>query len=206
LFIVGMVAALLAPLARADADPASDVLPAQDVFLPYATILSGHLKPSDNQLIDTVAMAKRAGYPVKVAVIASSQDLGGVTGLNGKPETYARFLGQELSFLYHGPLLVVMQRGFGLYDGGRSVSRDERLLRSIAMARTSTGLEQAATAAVVKLAAAAHHPFRAPPARSSDGGTAFDRAVIAGGGAALLTLLVGFTLVWWSRLRRGRVA
>ena len=50
-----------------------------------------------------------AGYPLRVAVIASPTDLGSITELWRRPASYARFLGQELSLVYlHGTLLVVM--------------------------------------------------------------------------------------------------
>jgi hypothetical protein len=49
---------------------------------------------------------------------ASRSDLGSVTELWRQPQSYARFLDQELSLslVYHGPLLVAMPGGFGYYD------------------------------------------------------------------------------------------
>src|SRR5689334_5651000 len=55
---------------------------------------------------------------IRVAVIASRSDLGSVTELWRQPQTYARFLDQELSLVDHGPLLVAMPGGFGYYDPG----------------------------------------------------------------------------------------
>ena len=62
-----------------------------------------------------LAAAQRSGYPIRVALIASATDLGSVTELWRQPQNYARFLGQELSLVYRGPLLVVMPNGYGLY-------------------------------------------------------------------------------------------
>jgi hypothetical protein len=199
LLVVGLLGAVAAGPVLADGDPASDILPSQDVFLPYDTILSGKLSPADRQLVATVAAANRAGYRIKVAVISSGYDLGSVTGLIGKPRTYARFLGQELTYLYKGPLLIVMQNGFGVYNGKRSVASEQRLLRSLAIAGGANGLQRAGTAAVARLAAADGHPIKVPSQQT--GGAAIGRAVIAGAGAALLALLVGAAF-FWSRRRR----
>jgi hypothetical protein len=94
LLVVALAGTVAVGTALADGDPASDILPSQDVFLPYNTVLSGKLSPTDRQLVATVAAANHAGYRIKVAVISSGYDLGSVTGLIGKPRTYARFLGQ----------------------------------------------------------------------------------------------------------------
>ena len=44
------------------------------------------------------AAASRAGFPIKVALIASPIDLGVIPDLFGKPQKYADFLDQEISF------------------------------------------------------------------------------------------------------------
>ena len=64
------------------------------------------------------------GNRVKVAVIATSDDLGAIPSLMNKPDDYAKFLGQELAGFYIGPLLIVMPSGWGVYDGGRSVAAE----------------------------------------------------------------------------------
>src|SRR5207248_5654461 len=106
---VAALGGLTSPAARADGDPASDVLYFQDVFLPYA-------KPSadaSKQLGTTVAAANKAGFRIKVAVIRSEQDLGSVPSLFNRQDIYARFLGTELKLFYTGRLLVVMPAGYG---------------------------------------------------------------------------------------------
>jgi hypothetical protein len=101
----------LAGSARADGDPASDVLASQTLFLPQdASVPAGQ----QAQLGALLGAAQRSGYEIRVAMIASPADLGSVTELWDQPQNYARFLGQELSLVYRGTLLVVMPNGYGL--------------------------------------------------------------------------------------------
>ena len=65
------------------------------------------------------AAAKRAGFPIKVALIASPVDLGVIPDLFGKPQQYADFLDQEISFQGKQPLLVVMAAGYGVAGSDR---------------------------------------------------------------------------------------
>ena len=115
--LISLMAALAAGLATgawADADPASDMLYTGDVFLPYEPVspaVAGELR-------STVRNARAGGKPIKVAVIATKRDLGGVPTLFGNPLYYARFLGAELQFLYSGKLLVVMPQGAALSERG----------------------------------------------------------------------------------------
>jgi hypothetical protein len=106
--------------AQADADPASDTLYERDVFLPLSARVSPELA---RRLFDLTRAARSAGKPIKVALIASPTDLGGVPSIFGRPTYYARFLGAELQFLYRGKLLIVMPQGAGLSEGGRLVAK-----------------------------------------------------------------------------------
>jgi hypothetical protein len=118
LCLIALVAALTAGLAaraRADADPASDYLYARDVFVPF----SGVSPAAAKALTEAAARAHASGNRLKVAVIASKRDLGGVPQLFGNPNYYARFLGAELTFLYSGKLLVVMPQGAALSERGK---------------------------------------------------------------------------------------
>jgi hypothetical protein len=109
--LLAAAAALLPAIARADGDPASDVLATQPLFVPE----DGGLSPARQaQLAELARAAARAGFPVRVAVIARRADLGSVTALWQRPSDYARFLAQELSQVAHGTLLVVMPNGFGV--------------------------------------------------------------------------------------------
>ena len=80
-----------------------------------------------------------------------------------KPETYARFLGQELFFLYKGPLLVVMPNGYGVSRAGKALTSEQRVVDKLpppgpAARRSAT----AATRAVQRLAAVGS-PLEVPP-------------------------------------------
>ena len=114
--LIPLCAALLAlaasPPARANGDPASDVLPFKTVFLSSQEPSSSS---SGRALLDLTAEARRKGVPIRVAVIYQQPDLGLIQSLWRKPQTYASFLGRELIAFgrYHGTLLVAMPNGFG---------------------------------------------------------------------------------------------
>jgi hypothetical protein len=140
-----------APLARADGDPASDYLLVDKVFLPFDAKFP---KGQQAEFSGVVDAANKAGYPIRVAVIATTYDMGAVTSLYRKPRTYARFLGLELAFVYKQRLLVVMPNGFGFNWPKHSPASEYALLDKIPIGAGSTGLLTAAQTAVEKLAAA----------------------------------------------------
>lgn len=153
----------LAPSARADGDPASDYLVANQVFLAYqATPASA----SQRQLVNLVAETNRAGFAIRVAIIPSEYDLGSITELWRKPRIYARFLGLELSSAYRQRLLVVMPDGFGFNWPGHSVASAYGSLTDVPIGAGGTGLTAAAQAGVRRLAAAGGIKL-APPAGAS---------------------------------------
>jgi hypothetical protein len=125
--ILLVLALALAGNALADGDPASDVLYLQDVFLPY----KAPSRAAADALRAAVTKANESGYRIKVAVIGSRFDLGTATALIGKPKQYARFLGAEVQFFYHGHLLVVMPNGFGTFYGPNSTAAADRLLAGL---------------------------------------------------------------------------
>ncbi len=98
--------------------------------------------------------AERAGFPIRVAIISGPADLGAVTALWQKPQTYAHFLGIELSLTYIGRLLVVMPGGFGFNWPGHSSTAAYRTLDQIRIGAGGTGLASATEAAVGALATA----------------------------------------------------
>jgi len=101
--------------ARADGDPASDVLASQSLFLPA----DGGFSPAQAaQLSGLLSSAQRNGFPVRLALIATPADLGSVSALWRMPASYAEFLAKELPLVYHGTLLVVMPNGFGVSQVG----------------------------------------------------------------------------------------
>jgi len=164
-----VVALSLAPAALADGDPASDVLLGENVFYPYSPQVSPSLQKTLNA---ETAAAKKAGFPLKVALIAAPVDLGVIPDLFGKPQKYADFLDQEISFQGKQPLLVVMKAGYGVQGVTAHV---RSTLPSIAppAGAASNDLAKAAIVAVAKLAEADGHPVTGVPGvpgASSGGG------------------------------------
>src|SRR5947209_9233758 len=128
--------ATVAPVALGDGDPASDVLLGQNVFYPYQPPVTASLQKT---LDAETGAAQRAGFPIKVALIASPVDLGVIPDLFGKPQKYADFLDQEISFQTKQPLLVVMPAGYGLQGvAPRALSAVTRLSKPAG--RTSNDL------------------------------------------------------------------
>ena len=146
------VCAGVAGSARADGDPASDTLVLRNVFLPYEAPSGTAAVALEKQ----VQAAYTAGYRLKVAVVATKIDLGAIPSLFDKPAEYAKFLGQELSGYYIGPLLIVMPAGYGIYDGGRSTQAEDGVLAGVARPASAkpVDLVNAATSVVGKLLAA----------------------------------------------------
>jgi hypothetical protein len=140
-----------APSARADGDPASDYLITQKVFFPYDLKVPAE---KQKQIVALVDEANAAGLKLRVALVWSSYDLGSVTSLWRKPKLYARFLGQELKFIYKDRLLVVMPNGFGVNDPKAGTSPDYDAVAGIRVAPGGAGFVDASIAAVQALARA----------------------------------------------------
>jgi hypothetical protein len=149
--LAAVVVGLAAPTARADGDPASDVLLEQNVYFPDRAPSPG-VRSALTRSADGVYAR---GGRVKVAVIFAAEDLGAIPSLFGQPDEYAHFLGVELGFWYIGPLLVLMPSGFGFYDGDRSTAAAEQVLRTLSLSAGSPdALAGSAAAAVRRLDAA----------------------------------------------------
>jgi hypothetical protein len=185
--LAGIAAGVLATPALGDADPASDVLYAKAVFYSFDKL------PSDaaqKRLNGVVTKATKAGYPVRVALIATPSDLGGVASLWAKPRQYARFLGLELTYLYKGSLLVVMPAGLGYSQHGQTRSAAYMALSGVRVKDGPDGLADTAVRAIARLAAAAGHPIQVPPKTDSGGDHSWrDRLVIVLVGLVLTPLL-----------------
>jgi hypothetical protein len=145
--------------ARADGDPASDVLVSQSAFLPGDAGIS---RVQQLQLGGLLAAAQRSGYPIRVAVVASRADLGSVTELWRQPRGYAKFLGQELELVYRGPLLVVMPNGYGLAGAPASA---QAVVNALPVPGQALG--NVALTAVQRLAGSAGHSLELPRASGS---------------------------------------
>lgn len=159
--------------AHADGDPASDVLATQALFLPWDANVPA---PRQERLSELLASAEHSGYPIRVALIASRSDLGSIGALWNRPQGYAEFLEQELSLLYHGPLLVVMPDGFGVDRTGLPQSTIASALGGIPVPHSGAQLAEITLTAVRRLAGAAGHPLpvsatpaAAPPSTTGSG-------------------------------------
>jgi hypothetical protein len=139
------------------------VLLGQNVFVPYSSPISN---PAQRRLYAVTAASKRAGYPIRLALIGGKSDLGAVSSLFGKPQKYAIFLSYELTGIVSGPVLVVMPSGFGLAVGG--AARGTAALSGLRIGAGGDGLAAAAVSATERLAAAAGHRL---PANAASGGS-----------------------------------
>jgi hypothetical protein len=182
---------LAAPAAHADGDPASDYLLSMSAFVPPdANVPSGDAQ----QLRAVLAAAKARGYEIRVALIATTYDMGSVATLFRKPQQYARFLGQELFFVYKGRLLVVMPNGYAVSRGGKLLPSGQKTVSSLAPPGTNShALAAGATAAVRKLAAASGVSVPLPRVESARSGSdgryligIVVLALLAAGGATVL--------------------
>src|SRR4051794_21532277 len=194
--LVVCVASVATVTARGDGDPASDFLLSQDTFVPFDAKI-----PNDQseQLNAIVAEAKKRGVRLKVALIVKRFDLGAVPSLWLKPETYARFLGQELFFLYKGPLLVLMPNGYGMSRAGKKLPSGQRVVDKLPPPGAGgPAIAAAATRAVQRLATQEGVQLELPSARVEDH-TTRDRLAVAGIAAGVL-LLIGAGVLLRRRL------
>ena len=193
--ILALACGSFATAARADGDPASDVLATQSLFLPQD---AGIPFPQQGQLAGLLEAIARSGYPLRLAIIASPADLGSVTELWRQPRTYALFLGQELSLVHRGPLLVVMPAGYGVSSGG---TPDPAAASAIAGLRSPGGgaaLGTAALTAIERLATASGHsvPIPAATATATAGGATDPIPLVAFAIGAVL-----IAVAWTASLR-----
>jgi hypothetical protein len=174
--------------ARANGDPASDYLLAQNVFLPFTTkIDSGAVKRLDGVLRE----ADKQHFRIRVAVILSPSDLGTAFSLFGKPQKYAEFLGLELSFVYRDRLLVVMPTGYGYSVKGDPDPKAGAVLKKLPPpGRNATKEVEAAIVAVQRFAAAAGHRIAVPKGGGSAGRDRITIAAAVTAGIAFAAALV----------------
>jgi hypothetical protein len=202
LIVVLATVALVPAAAMADGDPASDVLLGLNVFYPYSPAVS----PANQKTLDAeTAAAKKAGFPIKVALIASPVDLGVIPDLFGKPQQYAEFLDKEISFQTNQPLLVVMSTGYGV-AGLPVAAKQAAASLSKPASGQSNDLARAAIVAVAKLANANGHPLKGAPgtfgAPSGGSGGSSTTAIVLAVLIAAALATAGALLV----LRRRRTA
>jgi hypothetical protein len=183
---------MLPGAAHANGDPASDVLLEDDVFFPFQP------KPSNTAATAVKVLLRRtkaAGYPLHVAIIASTGDLGDVPEFLGKPQQYADFLYPEIDFQVKGPLLVVMAAGYGSHKAG--VKAEQALEKVDPPSGTDRdALPRAAIEAAATMSKAEGHPVKVPKIAGggSSGGSALVPVLVLLG-----MLIIGGGLAVWKR-------
>ena len=209
LTLVAALALVVVSAAHADADPASDVLYTQRIYLPF---FGEKVSPAHAAVLKkTVDAAWKKGHPIKVALIATRNDLGGVFQLWEKPQTYADFLGRELVFLYKGKLITVMPNGVGYYQYKTSSkpglegvdnpsTKEKSLVKTVKVGKGADGVADAATLTVAKLAGLKPPPLPSSTGSTSDGGTpVWELIVIVVGGLAILAAMLILGPMAWRR-------
>jgi hypothetical protein len=187
--------ALSSGVAMADGDPASDVLLGENVFYPYSPPVTLALQKTLNA--ETGAAAKD-GFALKVALIGSPVDLGVIPDLFGKPQKYADFLDQEISFQGKQRLLVVMSTGYGV-QGLKAGAQSTVASLPKPAGTQSNDLARAAIVAVAALAKAQGHPLKGvagAPGDAGSGGSSSTALVVILGlvAAAIAAALVAVTV------------
>jgi len=166
LALAAVLAGSAAGTARADGDPASDVLLSDNVFLSFQSPYGS----AEGRALEALAkQAKEQGFPMRVAVITQLADMGSVGGLYGKAQRYADFLASEIRFVYRGTLVIAMNGkpgGFGVHGPGATPAARRELERMKLPSSSPTAAELARLAAVAmqRVAAASGHQLTAPSA------------------------------------------
>jgi hypothetical protein len=197
--VLGLAAT--APGARADGDPASDILLVSSLYTPVGQKIS---PPVMKQLQGTIRSADASGFKIRVALILDRTDLGAVPELLGHPKEYVHLLSSELVYGWTGALIAVEPSGIGVRNV-KPLSPAQKLVDGIKVATpaTSDGLARAAISAIRKLAVADGHPVGGPVASPTKSSSSSMRPIAVGGAVtAVAVLLIGGSLV--ARRRRVR--
>jgi hypothetical protein len=197
--VAALLALLVAPAARADGDPASDILYGDNVFL---SLESPQASAKGRGLESLTAAAAKQGLILKVAVIKSPTDLGAIPQLYGNAGKYARFLRTELTWGgFKGTLIVVMDGSPGGVAAAGPAAAAARTRLTRLKLPPNANLDQLAVVAIqaVQRVAAAQHFTLAPPPASNSTQTR-DRLII---GVCLLAF-IALALFASRRIRRKR--
>jgi len=195
LLLAAVLAAVVIGSARANGDPASDVLPFSTV---YFSIKNPQSAASGRDLVKITQITAKKKHPIRVAVIAMPSDLGLIQSMWRRPQMYAHFLGAELFQFarYKGTTLIAMPNGYGVYGplAGKGRPALARLPKPGTSDLDKLG-EDAATA--TRRVAAANGDVLPPPSSGSSGTPTWAIAAAALGGVALVGGLVFFALRRW---------
>jgi hypothetical protein len=154
--VAAIVAAVISlpAAAHANGDPPSDVLLAQDAYFPYTPATSTGVAKA---VLEITRRTRKDGWPIKVAIVATPNDLGTFADTINDPQRYAGILASEIG---RPRLLVVMPAGYGSW---RLRAKAEQVLAELQpVGEAGDPLALKALEAVAKLAAASGHPVRIP--------------------------------------------
>lgn len=162
-------------------EPAVEALESGDLYLPHEPAV-----PEDvaDALEQTVRRSRDAGYPLKVAVLATKHDLGEAEQLFGQPAFYARWLSRSVGRNRSIPLLIVTPSGYGTEAAGASAPAAIARVKPPSSG-SADALGRSAIDATHALAKAAGHPFAKP---EISGGTS---PLLVVGVPVLLLVLAG---------------
>jgi hypothetical protein len=189
-----LAVSVTAPPAFADGDPASDILTMQNVFYPYMPKVSPPVREQLTALADAV---RARGVPVKLALIASTLDLGAQGVRFDHPASYAELLGLEIEITGRHELTVdVMPDGVGVYRYNDAHLAPFRA--AIADIRPTDGhdsdaLARAGGRALIAIARVAGHPVPAAMAQPFESGLGSGAG--GGGKSPVLWIVAGTLLV-----------
>jgi hypothetical protein len=195
LLLAAVLAAAVAGSARANGDPASDVLPFSTV---YFSLKNPQSSASGRDLLNITKVAAKKNHPIRVAVIAMPSDLGLIQSLWMKPQPYAEFLGKELFQFarYKGTTLIAMPNGYGVY--GPLAAKGRPALARLPKPGTSDLDKLGKNAATAtRRVAAANGDVLPPPSSGASGTPTWAIAAAALGGVALVGGLVFLGLRRW---------
>jgi hypothetical protein len=196
LVVAVVVAGACTGSARANGDPASDVLPFSNV---YFSIKNPASSSAGSDLLEITKLTAQKKRPIKIAVISMPSDLGLIQSLWQKPQTYSEFLGKELFQFAHytGTTLIVMPNGYGVY--GPDAAKGKPALAQLPKPNTQDleKLGQDGGTAVRRVAAANGDVLPPPSSSGSSGAPTWAIAAAALGGAALVGGAVFVALRRW---------
>jgi hypothetical protein len=177
--------------ARANGDPASDVIPGNEIFVTFAVSPTADEAAVLRKVTDET---KKGGLPIRAAVIYQVGDLGTVGSLWRQPQAYAKFLDSEITFAYKGTLVVSMPNGFGVAGPGATAAA-KRALAKLPRPKGDAKALVLATATAVARVAGANGKAVSVPRLHSGGGlpTPAVAGIVAGG--LLVVAAAGFLAV-----------
>ena len=201
-----------APPANADGDPCSDFLLSQPLCWP----LNRPSQPQIDRVAKTLQYAAKKGFLVRVAVIASKQDLGSNPEYFGLPEPYAKLLAAEVQFAYKGRILTVMQKGYGIRNHNKPDPAEAKVLGHVPkpaddqpdtlMASANEAIRKLAAASGVKVPEFKVQASSSPPvstntdgSSSSSGTSTRTFLLLLAGGLVVLAAVIGGILFWPAR-------